>query len=47
MIGRAPDRIYELLMVDRESFLQKLLSNFKQNNHFWTPDQAGKCVAVS
>ena len=46
LIGIALDRIFDPLMIDTVSFLQKLLSIFKQNNQFWTPDQAGKCVTV-
>ena len=46
MIGRALYRISNPLMVNIVSFLPKLLSNFKQNIQFWTPDRSEKCDAV-
>ena len=42
MMGNNSDSIFDPLMVNRVSYLQKILSNSKQNDQLWPPVKPGK-----
>ena len=46
MIGKTSDSIFYPLMVNRVSYLLRILSKYKQNDQLWPPVKPGNCDAV-